>query len=126
MLTVYRHQKPAYVMVWAAVTKPWKSPLIFVKQSAKVITNVYIDDILSPALGDMKEHLNMKISPLKRTVLPPKAPIKPKLSAETISSGFGARNCDLFLRLISTQWSSVFGPCWKLSSVAHHTHLWNF
>lgn len=56
MLTVYRRQKPASVMVWAAVSKTWKSPLIFVKEGAKVNTNVYIDDILAPALRDMKEH----------------------------------------------------------------------
>ena len=29
--------------------------MIFVKQGAKVDTNVYIDDILAPALHDMKE-----------------------------------------------------------------------
>ena len=40
MLTVYRHQKPASVMVWAAVSKNWKFHLIFVKQGAKVNTNV--------------------------------------------------------------------------------------
>ena len=54
MLTVYRRQKP--VKVWAAVSKTWKSPLIFVKQGAKVNTNVYINDILAPALRDIKEH----------------------------------------------------------------------
>ena len=43
-------------MVWAAVSKTWKSPLIAVKQGAKVNTNVYIDGILAPALRDMKEH----------------------------------------------------------------------
>ena len=44
------------VMVWAAVSKDWKSPLIFVKQGAKVNKNVYIDDVLAPALPDMKEN----------------------------------------------------------------------
>ena len=48
MLTVYRPQKLASVMVWAAVSKTWKLPLIFVKQGVKVNTNVYIDDILAP------------------------------------------------------------------------------
>ena len=57
MLTVYRRQKPAYIMVWAAVSKTWKSPLIFVKQGDKVNTNVYINNILVPALCDMKENL---------------------------------------------------------------------
>ena len=48
MLTVYRPQKLSSVMVWAAVSKTWKLPLIFVKQGVKVNTNVYIDDILAP------------------------------------------------------------------------------
>ena len=56
MLTVYRRQKQAYVMIWATVSKIWKSSLIFVKHGAKVNTNVYIADILTSALHDMKEH----------------------------------------------------------------------
>ena len=56
MLIVYRRQKPVFVMVWTAVLKTWKSPLIFVKQVAEVNTNVYIDDILAPALSKMKEY----------------------------------------------------------------------
>ena len=56
MLTVYHRQKSAYFMVWAAVSKTWKFPLIFVKQGAKVSTNVYIGDNLTPALRDIKEH----------------------------------------------------------------------
>ena len=42
-------------MIWDAVSKTWKSPLIFVKKGAKVNTNVYIDDILAPVFRDMKE-----------------------------------------------------------------------
>ena len=56
ILTFYRRQKPASAMVWTAVSKTWKS-LIFVKQGAKVNTNVFIDDILVPALSNMKDHL---------------------------------------------------------------------
>ena len=56
ILIVYRYLKPAAVMVWAAMSKTWKSPLIFVKQGPKVNTNVYIDDILAPALRNMKKH----------------------------------------------------------------------
>ena len=97
-------------MVWATVSKTWK-PLIFVKQGAKVNTNVYNDDILAPALRDMK------ISLSNRVVLPLKPPTKPKLGTETISRGFGERNCGLLHRPISTQRTSVFGPCWK------HTQL---
>ena len=40
MLTVYRRQKPASVIVWAAVPKTWKSPLIFAKKGSKVNTTV--------------------------------------------------------------------------------------
>ena len=39
MLTVYRRQKPASVMVWAAVSKTRKFPLIFAKEGIKVNTN---------------------------------------------------------------------------------------
>ena len=79
MLTVYRRQKPASVMVWAAVSKTWKSPLIFVKQGAKVNTNVYINDILAPALREST--LEIKILPSNRTVLPLTPPTKPKLGS---------------------------------------------
>ena len=56
VLTIYRHHTPASVMVWVAVSKTWKSPLIVVKQGIKVNTNVYIDEILAPALRDMKKY----------------------------------------------------------------------
>ena len=39
--------------------------------------------------------------------------------AETISRGFGLRNCDLRHRLISTQIASAFGSNWKLKPIAH-------
>ena len=45
MLTVDSRQKPAYVMVWAAVSNTWKFPLIFVKHYAIVNTNVCIDEM---------------------------------------------------------------------------------
>ena len=125
MLTVYRRQKPASVMVWAAVSKTWKSPLIFVKQGAKVNTNVYIDDILAPALRDMKEHFKNEDFTIQQDGAPFTPLTKPKLGAKRISRGFGARNCGLLHRPISTQWTSVFGPCWKLRPVAHHTQLWS-
>ena len=56
MLTVYRRQKSASVMVWAAVSKTQRSPLTFVKQGAKVNKFVYIEDILAHDLRDIKEH----------------------------------------------------------------------
>ena len=47
-------------MVWAAISKTWKSPLIFVLQGAKVNTNAYIDTILTPALQEAKKPLKDK------------------------------------------------------------------
>ena len=32
--TVYRRMKPASIMVWAAISKIWKSPLIFVEENS--------------------------------------------------------------------------------------------
>ena len=55
MLPVYRRQEIASVIVWASVSKPWKSPLIFKKMRARVNKNVYIHDILASALRDMNE-----------------------------------------------------------------------
>ena len=49
ILTVYRCQKPASVMVWAAVSKTRKSPLILVKEVAKVNTNAYCATFISLA-----------------------------------------------------------------------------
>ena len=53
--TVYRQQNLPLVMVWVAVSKMWKSPLSFIKQSTKLNTNVYIEDILIPASQAMKK-----------------------------------------------------------------------
>ena len=53
-------QKPASVMLWAAVSKTWKSLLIFVKEGAKVNTNAHIDHILTPALREIKKHFENK------------------------------------------------------------------
>ena len=43
-------------MVWAAISENRRSSLIFVKQGCKVNTKLYIEDILTPALAEMKEH----------------------------------------------------------------------
>ena len=55
-LKVFRRLKPSSVMVWAATSKTWKSPLIFVPQGAKLNTNSYIELILTPALEEAKKH----------------------------------------------------------------------
>ena len=57
---VSRRQKPLSVMVWSAISKSWKSPLIFVKEGVKVNTDLYVNDILTPALASMKEKFKNK------------------------------------------------------------------
>ena len=47
-------------MVWVAISTTLKSPLIFVKQSMKLNTNAYIEDILIPASQAMKKHFGNK------------------------------------------------------------------
>jgi len=54
--TVFRRQKPASVMVWAAISESWRSPLIFVKEGAKINAKSYIEDILTPVQVEMKKH----------------------------------------------------------------------
>ena len=57
---VSRRQKPSSVMVWGAISKSWKCPLIFVKERVKVNTDSYVNDILTPALASMKEKFKNK------------------------------------------------------------------
>ena len=47
---VFRTQKPASVMVWAAVSERGKTPLVFVPQGIKINKERYIEDILKGAL----------------------------------------------------------------------------
>ena len=54
--TVHRTMKPASVMVWAAVSKSWRSPLIFVEEKAKINARVYIEKILTPMLESVNDH----------------------------------------------------------------------
>ena len=49
LTTVFRRQKPLSVMVWAAVSKSWKSPIIFIERGVKINTDAYINKILVPA-----------------------------------------------------------------------------
>ena len=62
-----------------AVSKTWKSPLIFAKQGAKVNTSVYIDDdILAPALRDMKEHFKNESFTFRQDSAPSHTSNKPQ------------------------------------------------
>ena len=54
--TVYQTMKPASVMVWAAVSKTWRSLLIFIDQSAKINAKYYVENILEPMLKSAKDH----------------------------------------------------------------------
>lgn len=47
---VFRTQKPASVMVWAAISESGKSLLVFVPQGVKINKERYIEDILEGAL----------------------------------------------------------------------------
>ena len=50
--------KSAFVMVWAAVSKTWRSPLIFIDQNAKINDKYYVENILEPMLKSAKDHLS--------------------------------------------------------------------
>ena len=54
--TVHRTMKPQSVMVWAAISKTWRSPLIFVEEKVKINAKVYIDKILQPMNASAKVH----------------------------------------------------------------------
>ena len=44
--TMYQTMKPTSIMVWATVSKTWRSLLIFIDQSAKINTKYYVENIL--------------------------------------------------------------------------------
>ena len=48
--------KLASVMVWAAVSKTWRSSLIFVDQGAKIDAKFFVENILKPMLESAKNH----------------------------------------------------------------------
>ena len=48
--------KPASIMVWVAVSKTWRSLLIFIDQSAKIKAKYYVYNILEPMLKSAKNH----------------------------------------------------------------------
>ena len=54
--TVHQTMKPVSVMVWAAVSKSWRFPLIFVDQGAKINAKCCVDNILKPMLEYAKDH----------------------------------------------------------------------
>ena len=60
---MYQTIKPASVMVWAAVSKTWRSLLIFIDQSTKINAKYYVENILESMLKSAKDHFGNDISP---------------------------------------------------------------
>lgn len=58
---IARRQKPASVMVWAGVSKTWKSPLFFIPMGVKVNAQLYINDILVPMANAAKQHFKERV-----------------------------------------------------------------
>ena len=67
----------------------------------------------------------IKISPFNRIVLLLTLPKELKHSDYIFSSYFRGKNICVYHRPKSTQWTSMFGQCWELRSVAHDKHLWS-
>ena len=89
-------------------------------QSKLICVTYSTYDNLTPACVIWKIILTI-YPPIRQLPLTP--PTKPKLNANSIICGFGARNCGLLHQLISTQLRSVFIPCWKRRPIAHNKQL---
>ena len=63
--SIYCCQKPASIMVWAAIFKSRRSSFIFVKEGTKVNANSYIKCFLTLALVEMKKHFRNKVFTLQ-------------------------------------------------------------
>ena len=72
------------MIIWAAVSKTWKSPLIFIKKGTKLNANAYIEHILIPASQAMKKHFEKRNFTSNKTVLLSICPEKLKRSAKPI------------------------------------------
>ena len=68
---VTRHQNPQSVMVWAAVTATWRSPLLFVPTGVKLNSDRYVSDILEGCLLPWAEqHFKDKPWTLQQDLVP--------------------------------------------------------
>ena len=120
ILTVNRRQKPASVMVWAAVSKTWKSPLIFVKEGVKVNTNVYIDEILTPALREMKKHFKNREFTFQQDGTPSHTSKKTQEWCQANFPKFWSKELwPTSSPDLNINGPSVCGPCWRLRPVPH-------
>ena len=100
-------------MVWIAISKTWKSPIIFVPQGAKVNTNAYIETILTTALQAAKNHFKKSRSSSNKTVHYHTRPRRHRSGAKTIFQDFGAKRFGHLHHQISTRWTFVLGPFWR-------------
>ena len=84
--------KPAFVMVWVAVSKTWRSLLIFIDQSTKINAKYYVENILEPMLKLLR--ITAAMTPcghFNRTVLCYTQQMLHRTGAESIFSGFGLK-----------------------------------
>ena len=121
---VSHRQKPLSVMVWGAISKSWKSPLIFVKEGVKVNTDSYVNDILTPALASMKEKFKKSPSPSNKTVRLLTHQRRRRSGAKSTFLHSGPKICGHHLCPISILWISVCGVFWKKKPVLHPITIW--
>ena len=87
--------KPAFVMVWAAVSKTWRSLLIFINQSAKINAKYYVENILEPMLKSAKDHFGDDTLWTFQQDNATSQRMLHRTGAESIFSGFGLKKCGL-------------------------------
>ena len=116
-------QKPSSVMVWGAISKSWKSPLIFVKEGVKVNTDSYVNDILTPALASMKEKFKNKSFTFQQDGAPSHQRRR-RSGAKSTFLHSGPKICGHHLCPISILWISVCGVFWKKKPVLHPITIW--
>ena len=121
---VSRRQKPLSVMVWGAISKSWKSPLIFVKEGVKVNTDSYVNDILTPALASMKEKFKNKSFTFQQDGCLLTHQRRRRSGAKSTFLHSGPKICGHHLRPISILWISVCGVFWKKKPVLHPITIW--
>ena len=110
-------------MVWAAISKTWKSPIIFVPQGEKVNTNVYIETILTPALQAAKKHFKDKLFIFQQDSAPSHMSKKTQKWYQDHFSGFWSKEVWPPHHQISTRWTfcvwSLLGAdAWASSHVS--------
>ena len=104
---VSRRQKPSSVMVWGAISKSWKSPLIFVKEGVKV----------------MKEKFKNKSFTFQQDSVPSHTSKKTHKWCEEHFPSFWTK--DLWPpSLPDLLWISVCGVFWKKKPVLHPITIW--